>query len=165
MSLSAFRLGFICLCSLAVAACQQPGPPPLVLSKKSAVELRSMQSRAFDTGDKAKTLRAVIATLQDLGYTIDKTELEAGTVSATKLAVLRLTATVNARSVGQVVVRSNAIVKVAQQGNQENQVDDPIFYQQLFFEPLAKAMFLSALQVEDGPEVPSVKPESTPVSP
>ena len=29
------------------------------------------------------------------------------------------------------------------------QVDDPAFYQQRIFEPLAKAMFLTALQIED----------------
>ena len=45
------------------------------------------------------------------------------------------------------MVRANAIVKA--QNLQETQVDDPGFYQQLFFEPLSKAIFLTALQVDD----------------
>jgi hypothetical protein len=84
---------------------------------------------------------------QDLGYAIDKVEPAAGTVSATKLAKLRVTATVYPRGETRMIVRTNAIVVLQ---NQESKVDDPVFYQQLIFEPLAKAMFLNALQVEDG---------------
>jgi hypothetical protein len=150
--------------SLLVGACQAPGPPPLIMSTKSAVELRAMQSRAFDTIDRFKTIRAVVATLQDLGYTIDKAEPEAGTVSATKLAQLRITATVNDRGERQMIVRSNAIVKMIDQ--QESQVDDPEFYQKFFFEPLAKAMFLTALQVEDAPtDASTVQPPAAPDAP
>lgn len=124
----------------------------LVLSTKSAVELRTMQTRAFDTRDRNKTLRTIIATLQDLGYNIDKVEAGAGTVTATKLAALRLTATVYARGETQTIVRANAQVSMP---NQNSQVDDPTFYQQLFFEPLAKAMFLAALDVQDAEDAPA----------
>lgn len=126
---------------LFLAACQQPAKPPLVASSKSALELRSMQARSFDTGDRNKTVRTVIATLQDLGYSIDKVETQTGTVSATKLAVLRMTVTVTPRGDNRLVVRANAIV-VGKEA--EHEVDDPAFFQQRFFEPLSKAMFLSA---------------------
>jgi hypothetical protein len=135
--------------TLALAACQTANQPKLIESQKSSVELRVMQSRAFDTTDRDKTLRAVISTLQDLGYSIDKVEPPAGTVTGTKLSQLRLTATVYPRGSTQTIVRANAIVWLPQAGAAQTQVDDPRFYQLLFFEPLAKAMFLSALQVED----------------
>jgi hypothetical protein len=108
-----------------------------------------MQTRGFEIADETKVLRTVIATLQDLGYAIDKVEPPAGTVTATKLSVLSLTAVVHPRGTGQTVVRANAMVRMAS-GN--TQVDDPAFYQRRFFEPLSKALFLSALQVEDADE-------------
>lgn len=137
----------------ALTACQTTRGDNIMMSQKGAVELRSMQSRAFDTPDRYKTLRAIVATLQDLGYSIDKVETGAGTVSATKLTALRLTASVYPRGTTQTIVRANAMVKVEQQ-KMQNQVDDPVFYQQLFFEPLSKSLFLTALQVEDGVDVP-----------
>lgn len=133
-----------------LAACQA-NEPAVIMSAKSPVELRVMQSRAFDTGDRTKTLRTVIATLQDLGYIIDKVDPGSGTVTATKLAMLKITASVYPRGTTQTVVRSNAMVKHALK---DNQVDDPEFFQKLFFEPLSKAMFLTALQVEDVDERP-----------
>jgi hypothetical protein len=39
---------------------------------QTSVELRAIQSRSFDTADKAKTMRSVIATLQDLGFVLIK---------------------------------------------------------------------------------------------
>ena len=143
--------GLALFLSLTLSACQTPNaPPPDLMSNKSAVELRNMQTRAFDTKDYAKVLREIIATLQDLGYMVDKVEPAAGTVSANKLNQLRLTATVTPRGTTQVAVRANAMVQLqARGGLQSSQVDDPVFYQKLFFEPLSKSMFLSALQVAD----------------
>ncbi len=122
----------------------------LVLSNKSAVELRSIQSRAFDTGDRSRVYRAVLATFQDLGYTINKVEPAAGTVTADKLGQLKMTATVYPRGETRTIVRSNAIVAATPQA--EHQVDAPEFYQQFFFEPLSKALFLEALKVEGDEE-------------
>jgi uncharacterized lipoprotein len=125
---------------------------PLILSKKGAVELRSMQSRVYETADEKKVYRAVIATFQDLGYSITKVEPAAGMVGASKLAQLRMTATVFKRSENRVMVRSNAIVKLSTQIEQGHQVDSAEFYQKRFFEPLSKALFLTALQVQDPPD-------------
>lgn len=154
------RMRSLCLSGLLLAVllvlggCQHTRGDEVLMSTKSAVELRAIQSRAFDTPDRYKTLRAVVASLQDLGYTIDKVETGAGTVSATKLTALRLTASVYPRGTTQTIVRANALVRIQQQQNQ-NQVDDPEFYQKYFFEPLSKALFLTALQVEDDVETPT----------
>ncbi len=109
---------------------------------QSAVQLRSYQERAFDTADKEQTLRSVIATLQDLGFVLDKADLDLGVVSATKLSgyQLRVTVTVRPRGSSQMLVRANA-----QQG--ELAVEDPKPYQD-FFAALEKSMFLTAHQVE-----------------
>jgi len=112
----------------------------LLDSDASQVQLRSIQTRAFDTTDKEKTLRTVMATLQDLGFVIDKADSTLGTVSATKLKqyALRITVTVRPRGETQLLVRANAQYNV-------QPVTDPEPYQQ-FFKSLEKAMFLTAHQ-------------------
>jgi len=109
---------------------------------QSAMQLRSYQERAFDTADKEQTLRSVIATLQDLGFVLDKADLDLGVVSATKLSgyQLRVTVTVRPRGSSQMLVRANA-----QQG--EMAVEDPKPYQD-FFTALEKSMFLTAHEVD-----------------
>jgi hypothetical protein len=114
----------------------------LLDSDASQLQLRSMQSRAFDTTDKEKTLRTVIATLQDLGFLVDKADATLGMVTATKLDryELRMTIIVRPRGEKQLMVRANAQY-------QQTAVDDPRPYQQ-FFAALEKAMFLAAHAVE-----------------
>jgi hypothetical protein len=78
---------------------------------QTSVELRAMQSRSFDTSDKQKTMRTVIATLQDLGFVVDKADLDLGSISATKLSGYALRITVNVRpgaSGKNMIVRANA---------------------------------------------------------
>ena len=101
-----------------------------------------MQSRAFDTIDKKKTLRTVIATMQDLGFVIDKADETLGTISGTKLDgyALRLTVSVRPRGKSQLVVRANAQFNITA-------VEDPEPYRN-FFTSLEKAMFLTAHSVD-----------------
>lgn len=136
-----------------VAACQPPPPPPPTMSAQSPVALRAMQIRAFDTTDKRKVVQAVIAALQDLGYGIAKVDYGSGTITAAKLARLRLTAVVYPHGQRQYSVRANAMVVMP--GASATQVDDPEFYQQYFFVPLEKAMFLAAQRVDDDPTAPT----------
>ena len=114
----------------------------LLETEKGQVELRQMQTRAFETTEREKTLRTVIATLQDLGFVIDKADATLGTVTATKLDryALRMTVTVRPRGETELLVRASG------QFN-EMAVVDPGPYQQ-FFSALSKAMFLEAQQVE-----------------
>ena len=87
-------------------------------------------------------LRTAIATLQDLGFIIDKADADLGTISATKLDRynLRMTVTVRPRGESQLVVRANAQYNI-------QAVEDPQPYQD-FFNSLSKAMFLTAHEVD-----------------
>jgi len=131
------------MAALAVlAGCQTNSKDQILASAESQVALRSMQSRAFDTTDKIQTMRSVIATLQDLGFVVDKADDVLGTVSGTKLDgyQLRMTVTVRPRGETQMIVRANAQYNVTP-------VEEPGPYQQ-FFAALEKAMFLTAQQVD-----------------
>jgi len=132
---------FLIVLSLFLVGCAST-QERLLDSDSSQVQLRSIQTRAFDTADKEKTLRTVISTLQDLGFVIDKADATLGTVSATKLKgyALRMTVTVRPRGETQLLVRANAQYNITP-------VTDPEPYQQ-FFSALEKAMFLTAHQAD-----------------
>ncbi len=119
-----------------------PSTQQVLATGESQLKLRSIQSRAFDTNDKNKMLRTAIATLQDLGFIIDKADADLGTISATKLDRynLRMTVTVRPRGESQLVVRANAQYNI-------QAVEDPQPYQD-FFNSLSKAMFLTAHEVD-----------------
>jgi len=127
--------------TLPVISCQTT-QQRLLDSESSQVQMRSIQTRAFDTTDREQTLRTVIATLQDLGFVIDKADYTLGTVSGTKLNryALRITVTVRPRGESQVLVRANAQYEL-------KPVADPAPYQD-FFASLQKAMFLTAHKVD-----------------
>lgn len=131
---------------LSLAACVTNQAPPMVLSQKSALELRSMQTRTFETPDEHKVYRAILSVMQDLGYAITSLEPEAGTVTGNKLAQLDLTATISSSNEKTTTVRANAVVKVNPlKLTPQHQVDSPEFYQRRFFEPLSQALFLDAM--------------------
>mgnify|MGYP000058803461 CR=1 FL=1 len=128
-------------CSIALVSCA-PSTKQVLATKESQVKLRAIQSRIFDTTDKEKMLRTVIATLQDLGFVVDKADALLGTVSATKLDryALRMTVSVRPRGETQLIVRASAQYNIYP-------VEDPEPYQQ-FFDALSKAMFLAAHEVD-----------------
>lgn len=128
--------------TVSITACQTTSTDQVMATNESQVALRSIQTRAFDTTDKKKTLRTAIATLQDLGFVIDKADDELGTVSGTKLNgyLLRMSVTVRPRGEKQTLVRANAQYNITA-------VEDPEPYQQ-FFTALEKAMFLTAHEVD-----------------
>ena len=136
------RLSLVMAGVLLSSACQTDSRQQVLATSASAVQLRSFQSRAFDTTDREKTLRTVIATLQDLGFVVDNADLVLGTVSGTKLDGYQLRMTVSARPRGasQTVVRANAQSNVTA-------VEEPLPYQQ-FFAALERAMFLTAHEVD-----------------
>jgi len=113
-----------------------------VLSGGSAVELRSFQTRAFDTTDKYKMMRTVIAVLQDLGFIIDKTDEDLGLVTGTKLKgyQIRMTVIVRPRGEKQLAVRASAIYN-------NKPIEDPLPYQD-FFTALEKGIFLTAQKID-----------------
>jgi hypothetical protein len=113
-----------------------------VLSGGSAVELRSFQTRAFDTTDKHKMLRTTIAVLQDLSFIIDKADEDLGVVTGTKLSGyrIRMTVIVQPRGEKQLAVRASAIYN-------NKPIEDPIPYQD-FFTALEKGIFLTAQKID-----------------
>lgn len=136
--LAAFFLPFAFISLFSCA----PSTKQVLATSESQVKLRTIQTRAFDTTDKEMMLRTVIATLQDLGFIIDKADDVLGTVSGTKLNryALRMTVSVRPRGTTQLLVRANAQYEIYA-------VEDPEPYQQ-FFEALSKALFLTAHQVD-----------------
>lgn len=118
----------------------------LLASSKSQVALRSIQSRAFDTADRERALRTVVATLQDLGFLIEQASLAVGSVTGSKQGqisgfyTLRMTVSVQPRGASQLLVRANAQYNI-------QEVADPELYQR-FFAAFSKAMFLDAQQID-----------------
>ena len=129
-------IGFSCGVSLSHA--KKPLKLELV---ESQLEIRSMQTRAFDTMDENRTLRAIIATLQDFGFVVKKADEALGTITARRVDKypLRMTVTVRPRGETQVLVRMNAYYG--------RPVRDPVIYQN-FFISLAKSMFLTANPID-----------------
>jgi len=137
----AIRSCILLLCLTMTAGCQF-NPPQRILEGESQVQLRSIQTRSFETTEKQQTLRTVIATLQDLGFVIDKADADLGAVSATKLDgyELRMTVTVRPRDTTQLLVRASAQYQM-------RPIDDPEPYQD-FFTALEKSMFLASHAVD-----------------
>lgn len=108
----------------------------------SQVQIRQIQTREYDTLNRRDTLRSVLATLQDLGFVIDKASYELGTITATKLQdyQVRMTVTVRERNSERLAVRANASFD-------ESPIDDPRAYQD-FFAALDKAMFLTLHEMD-----------------
>ena len=122
---------------VALAGCASaPEKSPSVALVESQLEIRSMQTRAFATADENKALRAIVATLQDFGFVIDKADEALGTITASRIDKypIRLTITVRPRREAQILVRMNA--------HYDRPVRDPLIYQN-FFTSLANSMFLA----------------------
>ena len=71
-------------------------PPADVTGAGTQLQTRQIQTRGYNTLDKQMTMRSVIATLQDLGFTIDQADLALGVVTATRLHeyTMRMTVTI-----------------------------------------------------------------------
>ena len=149
------RIGSVCAAlatAVALAGCETPASNAALMTSESQVKLRSIQSRAFDTMARQKTLRTVMATLQDLSFIIDDADAEVGTISGTKFGktemgrhyALRMTVSVRPRGEKQLLVRANALY-----GTQA--VMEPGPYQD-FFAALQKTMFLDAHLIAPAPQ-------------
>jgi len=113
------------------------------ITQKSAVQLRSIQTRAFDTTDKKMMMQTIISTMQDLDFVIDKADFLLGSVTGSKFlgnAVVTMTVTVRPRGEKQLLVRVNAQYGI-------KTIEDPQTYQD-FFTALEKALFLTAHKVD-----------------
>ncbi|MGI6680977.1 MAG: hypothetical protein ACOX3T_05820 [Bdellovibrionota bacterium] len=107
---------------------------------QTQVQMRNYQSRSFETNDKTAVLRALIATMQDLGFIIEKTDEKLGLVSGTSFSNgSKATASVR-------TIRKKTVVRLnAQSGLRP--ITNPITYQN-FFNSLEQSLFLDANEIE-----------------
>ncbi len=129
------------LCLALAGGCATTAPADVV-GGGTQLAIRQIQTRQYDSLDKPMTMRAVIATLQDLGFTIDQADIDLGTITATRLHeyTMRMTVTVVGKGDARISVRANARID-------ENSVTDAATYQD-FFVVLDKAMFLTRNNVD-----------------
>lgn len=113
------------------------------VTNESQVQLRSIQTRAFDTTDKKIMMQTVISTMQDLEFVIDKADFMLGSVTGSKFlgnGIIKMTVTVRPRGKKQLLVRANAQYGI-------KAVEDAETYQD-FFTALEKSIFLTAHKVD-----------------
>lgn len=150
-------LPLLCLVSL-LSACQTPSDSSLIFDSgnQTQLQVRSYQSRSFDTGNKALVMRAVISTLQDYGFIINRTDFDLGTISATKdiggshlydepeldptRKTTHVTITIAPKGKNMMVVRMNSEFR-------RKPVCEAKIYQD-FFSSLSKSLFLAAHSVD-----------------
>ena len=90
-----------------LASCAKPGAGDVLSGGESMLKLRSAQTRSFETADRNRVMRGVVATLQDLGFMVTGADAALGTVSGRKFTAdsggqiyeLRVTVTVRPRDV------------------------------------------------------------------
>jgi hypothetical protein len=134
--------GLLLTGSLLLQSCAAPQPAPDLLAPTEAqMKIRSLQTRTFDLTDRNATIRAVIASLQDLGFIIERANEGLGLVTAARFAepnyydVVTITVTVRQETADNMSFRANAIYN-------NKPIEDPKVYQN-FFAALQRALFLS----------------------
>jgi len=108
-------------------------------ASQSQVAVRNYQTRSFDTADKDNVIRNIVATMQDLGFVIEKADREIGTITGFSFTN-QTTMTVSVRVRGnETLVRANA-----EKGTKA--ITEPLAYQN-FFNALSQSLFLTANEV------------------
>jgi len=138
--------GWLLLLLGALVGCASTAPD--ITGSDQQLAMRQIQTREYDTLDRDMTMRSVVATLQDLGFTIDSADAKIGTITATRLYQqahyetyeMRMTVTVRERDGGRIAIRANARLG-------EKAIDTPETYQD-FFNALDKSMFLTLHRVD-----------------
>ncbi len=122
--------------------CAAPEAPPDLLAPTDAqMKIRSLQIKTFDLTDRNAAIRGVIASLQDLGFIIERANESLGLVTAARFAepnyydVLTITVTVRQETSEKMSIRANAIYN-------NKPIEDPKVYQN-FFAALQRALFFS----------------------
>jgi hypothetical protein len=133
--------GIVVIAVLVIAqGCAAPKPSADLLAPTDAqMKIRSVQTRSFDMKDRQTAMRGVIASLQDLGFIIERANEPLGLVTAARFAepnfydVVGVTVTVRQESEGKMMIRANAIYN-------NKPIEDPKVYQN-FFATLERSLF------------------------
>lgn len=126
------------LWAIMLAACATTNQAVLD-SNSSQVAIRNYQTRSFDTADKVNVMNNIVATMQDLGFVIEKADKDIGTISGFSFTN-QTTMTVSVR------VRGNAILVRANASAGTKAITEPQAYQN-FFNALSQSLFLTANEV------------------
>src|SRR5687767_2831869 len=122
--------------------CTTPETPKDLLAPTDAqLKIRSIQTRTFDIADRNAAMRGVIASLQDLGFIIERANEALGLVTAARFAepnyydVVGITVTVRQETKERMMIRANAI-------HNNKPIEDPKVYQN-FFATLERSLFVT----------------------
>lgn len=134
--------GLLLAGALSLQGCAAPqATQDLLAPTEAQMKIRSLQTRSFDLTDRNAAIRGVIASLQDLGFIIERANEGLGLVSAARFAepnyydVVTITVTVRQETEAKMSFRANAIYN-------NKPIEDPKVYQN-FFAALQRALFLS----------------------
>jgi hypothetical protein len=113
----------------------------LLAPTDAQLKIRSLQTRTFEIKNRNAAIRAVIASLQDLGFIIERANESLGLVTAARFAepnyydVISVTVTVRQDTKDRLTIRANAIYN-------NKPIEDPKVYQN-FFAALERSLFLT----------------------
>lgn len=118
-------------------------PQPFTFpNDQTQTQRRSYQTRNFEVSGEKRSLKIIIATLQDLGFTVTKVDADLGVVTGKQIyknTDVYITVTTTIKSPNYVAVRSSL-------HDSNGMVDSPQIYQD-FFSYLQKAYFLADNEV------------------
>lgn len=116
----------------------------------ATLESRARQTRLFDTTDRTLMLQSAVGVLQDLGFTIEESQVNQGVIVASKLGGGQIRAqvllspapngTLVRATFQHIIPRPGAMLPIGET------LSDPGLYQG-FFEKLAQSAFLTAHEI------------------
>ncbi|MGE0094074.1 MAG: hypothetical protein AB7M05_11285 [Alphaproteobacteria bacterium] len=131
--------------ALLLSACSGVRVSPNALrSDLPPAQLTAVEARDFRTADKLAVIHAVAKILLETGFVLDRVDPQGKVWASAEIYFLsfKVVATVTPRGVGTMQVR---FVADKSQGSDIMEVDDPKFYDDKFFTPLAENLRLPAL--------------------
>ena len=128
---------------LLLASCTQLTPRDIALEDPARQQqLRTLQTHTFAVDDRIRMLRAIITTLQDLDFVIDRADSRLGFISATKLDrySLKISVLVDRAEPDRMLVRASLPLQSRDLDLFGTRSTDDHYYQ-AFFASLEKNLF------------------------
>lgn len=112
----------------------------MVIEDTQQLKTRTYQTKHYEYS-KAVIAKASVSALQDLGFVIDKADMQTGTITATKLlkgAIMRITLVIRSDNQNKSIIRANA--QFGSNSQIPQSVEESEVYNS-FFQVLDKAIF------------------------